>query len=79
MNELRNARARRTRLRRKLGRMCARVEIGADEIDWLVRNGFLADDVVDPQTIGDAIARVMATLATSRAAVPKTDRFRAIV
>lgn len=59
--------------------MCARVEIGGDEIDWLVRQGWLADGVTDPQRVGDAIARVMATLATSRAAVPKTDRFRAIV
>ena len=61
---------RRSRERRRLGRMVALVEIDEAVIDFLVRGGRLRDDVSDPRLIASAITSLLQELAAARGGAP---------
>jgi hypothetical protein len=63
--ELRRLRDRRLRARRKAGKVVVPVELGGDELGFLIQTRWLAErDAGDARAIGEAIGRMLADSAT---------------
>jgi hypothetical protein len=57
-------RHRRFRARRKAGKACYQLELGCEELEFLIRTGWLPDaEASDRSAVGSAIARMLADAA----------------